>query len=76
MSVQTTADVINATLKVELIEIRKLLAHCNSLIDEMFDPETWGSKEFSESFVEGTDELREELQKTKRLIDIYRHDWN
>jgi hypothetical protein len=69
--VNTAADDKRDLLKDKLKDLRTELKDCINLIEEMFDPDTWGSDEFRYDFREKSFTFQDELRKLKREIDNY-----
>ena len=71
MSVQTTADDKKNLLRLKLKEIKILLSEGSDIIEEMLDPETWGGKDWNESFRSESEELWNDLNSLSRKATNY-----
>jgi hypothetical protein len=54
MSVETTSEIRKSDLFAKLLEVYTLLSDSKGIVEDMFDPSTWGNNLWKEKFIEDT----------------------
>jgi hypothetical protein len=75
MSVQTTADADYDLLKEKLKEISNQLRVCESLIDEMVNPITWGGSGWKKEFTNSVISLQNSSTEFRSTIRLFIREW-
>jgi len=72
MSVRTTADDLRDILIKELDELNYAVDQSRETINRMFDPNTWGSENWTDLFINDSENFEKELYSFQIALRKYR----
>ena len=72
MSVRTTADDLRDILIKELDTLNCTVDQSRETINRMFDPDTWGSEDWTELFLNDSENFEKELYNFQIALRKYR----
>ena len=72
MSVRTTADDLRDILIKELDELNYAVDQSRETINRMFDPNTWGSENWTDLFINDSENFEKELYGFQIALRKYR----